>query len=130
MKKVIYPLIVVPLVFALSACRTPQQPALAVSEAERAIERAMVGEATEHAPLELRLAREKVSEARAKLAEKQYEDARRLAEKAILDARLAEVKAEATTARATADNLQRGVEKIRSQAERVPVTAPTTETTR
>lgn len=130
MQKVICPLLVVPLVFVLASCRTPQRPALAVSEAERAIERAMVGEATEYAPLELRLAREKVSEARAKLAEKQYEDARRLAEKAILDARLAEVKAEAATARATAGDLQRGVEKIRSEAERVPVTAPTTETTR
>lgn len=130
MKKVKYVLFVVPLVFVLAACRTPQRPAQAVSEAERAVERAMVGEATEHAPLELRLAREKVSEARDKLAEKQWDDARRLAEKAIVDARLAEVKAEAATARATADDLQRGVEKIRSEADRVPVTAPTTETTR
>jgi len=130
MHKAIHALLVVPLVFALAACRTPQGPEQAVSEAERAVERATLGEATEHAPLELRLAREKLTEAREKLAEEQYDDARRLAEKAIVDARLAEVKAEAVTARATADDLQRGVETIRQEAEQAPLTSPTTETMR
>ncbi len=130
MQKVIYALLAMPIVFALAACSTPQGPAETVSEAERAVERATMGEAPEHAPLELRLAREKLTEAREKLAEEQYDDARRLAEKAIVDARLAEVKAEAATARATADDLQQGVETIRSEADRAPVTAPTTEMTR
>lgn len=130
MRKVIRVLFAVPLIALLAGCRTPEGPALAVSEAESAVERATVGEATEHAPLELRLAREKLDEAREKLADEQYDDARRLAEKAIVDARLAEVKAEAATARATADDLQQGVETIRSEADRAPVTAPATEGTR
>lgn len=124
MRQVTSVLFAVLLVALLAACRTPEGPALAVSEAENAVERVMVGEATEHAPLELRLAREKLDEAREALAAEQYDDARRLAEKAIVDARLAEVKAEAATARATADDLQQGVETIRSEAERAPATAP------
>jgi hypothetical protein len=130
MHRILYALLIVPLAFALGACRTPQGPEQVVSQAESAVERASLGEAPQYAPLELRLAREKLTEARDKLANEEYDDARRLAEKAIVDARLAEVKAEAATARATADDLQQGVETIRSEAERVPATAPTTETTR
>ena len=130
MQRTLYALLLAPLVLALAGCRTPQWPSQVVSEAESAVERATIGEAPQYAPLELRLARENLTEARNKLANEEYDDARRLAEKAIVDARLAELKAEAATARATADDLQQGVETIRSEAERVPVTAPTTETTR
>lgn len=101
---------------ALIACQTPRRPIEAVAKADAAIEQADLGAAAEHAPLELRLAREKLETAKARLRDERYTDARRLAEQALVDVQLAEVKAESETARETAQELREGIQTIENEA--------------
>jgi hypothetical protein len=103
---------------ALCACQTPNRPYQAVATAEAAVDQADLGSAAEHAPLELRLAREKLEQAKSKLQDEDYTDARRLAEQALVDVQLAEAKAESATARASAQDLRQGIETIQEEAER------------
>jgi hypothetical protein len=101
---------------ALVACQTPTRPVSAVAKADAAIEQADLGAAAEHAPLELRLAREKLEQAKSKLRDERYTDARRLAEQAFVDVQLAEVKAESSEARAAAQDLRQGIQTIQDEA--------------
>jgi hypothetical protein len=103
---------------ALVACQTPRRPVEAVAKADAAVEQADLGSAAEHAPLELRLAREKLEKAKASLRAERYTDARRFAEQALVDVQLAEVKAESETARTTAQDLRQGIETIEDEARR------------
>ena len=103
---------------ALCACQTPKRPLQAVATADAAVQQADLGAAAQHAPLELRLAREKLEEAKSKLRDEQYTDARRLAEQALVDVQLAEVKAQSAQARSTAEDLRQGIQTIQDEAER------------
>jgi hypothetical protein len=103
---------------ALCACQTPRQPIEAVARADAALDQADLGEAAEHAPLELRLAREKLEKAKSRLRAERYTDARRLAEQALVDVQLAEVKAESAEARETAQDLREGIQTIQDEARR------------
>jgi len=71
------------------------------------------------APIELRLAREKLDEARLALGVREYERARRLAEKALADARYAEERAETEGTRQTARDLRLSSEVPRDEATRL-----------
>jgi len=71
--------------------------------------------AREHAPLELRFAREKYSAAQSAMAREDHGEARRMAEQAIANARLAEAKADAADARAAAQEVRKGVEALRRE---------------
>ena len=71
------------------------------------------------APIELRLAREKLDEARLALDAREYERARLLAEQALADARVAEVRAETESARQTARDLRLSLESLRAEAARL-----------
>jgi hypothetical protein len=71
------------------------------------------------APLELRLAGERLDEARAALGVREYERARRLAEQALADARVAEVRAETEGTRQTARDLRLSSEVLRDEATRL-----------
>lgn len=107
------------------ACSTPRRPYQAVEEADAAVRRADVGgEAAQHAPLELRLAREKLDEARGKLRDEQYTDARRLAEQALADVELAEARAQSQVARDTARDMREALQTIQSEAVRGVGVAP------
>lgn len=109
-------------IFALSAafllsagCATTPPPVDLMSRADSAVQDAERGGAREHAPLELRFAREKLSAAQAAMGRKDHDEARRLAEQAIANARLAEAKADAADARAAAREVRKGVEALRSE---------------
>src|SRR5690606_4826250 len=91
-------------------CATPERPQQAIAEADAAVRRADVGgEAAQYAPLELRMAREKLDAAREKLDEERYTDARRLAEQALADVRIAEARAQSQIARDSAQDDRKGV---------------------
>ena len=72
-------------------------------------------------PIELRLAREKLADARLAFDAREYERARLLAEQALAEARLAEVRAETESARQTARDLWLSSEVLRDEALRLAV---------
>lgn len=98
-----------------AGCATAPAPVDLMSRADSAVKEAEQSGAREHAPLELRFAREKYSAAQAAMGREDHEQARRLAEQAIANARLAEAKADAADARAAAQEVRKGVEALRRE---------------
>jgi len=101
-----------------SACGGVRQPTETLVQAEMAARQATESKAAQYAPTELRLAQEKLQNARIAMAADHHEDARRLAEQALVDAQLAEVRAQSDNARQTAQELRRSLEALRAEAER------------
>lgn len=102
----------------LSACSGVTPPIDAISTADMAINRALDAKAGQLAPLDLRLAREKLDIAKTSMNKEEYLRARRLAEAARVDARVAEARAKAQTAgdsnqevKKTLDSLHHDVEQ-------------------
>jgi len=123
MKKQQFPLIVlsVAVVAALmvaSGCSTVGPPKAEIAAADLAIQDATKSMAPQYAPLELRMARDKLDKAQRAMNNEEYIDARRLAEEALVDAELAEAKASSEDARRAANELQQSLETLRREAER------------
>jgi hypothetical protein len=70
-------------------------------------------------PIELRLAKDELDNAKLALDDREYERARHLAEQALADARLAEIRAETASARQTAHDLGLSSETLRDEAVRL-----------
>lgn len=77
---------------------TETPPIDAISTADMAVNRALDAKAAELAPLDLRIARDKLSLAKSNMDKENYVQARRQAEEARVDARVAEAKSKAKTA--------------------------------
>lgn len=86
---------------------------LAVSQS--ALNEATRSGAPEHAPAELRAAREKMDRASQAVKDHDYELARRMAEQAEVDARLAQAKANSERARLAAEQVQQSLEILRQE---------------
>jgi hypothetical protein len=97
----------------LTACADTPPPNDAMAQAELALAQAEAGEASVHAPAELALARRKLDQARAYVAEEDYEAARLLADEATADARLALARSRAEMAAASTEELQRTLDALR-----------------
>ncbi len=98
---------------ALAACATtPPDPAL-LNNARAAIEQAEVAGAREYAPLELRLARERLDRAQAELERGQADASRRLSDEAEIEAQLALARTQAAITRAELAQRQRDLEQLR-----------------
>jgi predicted lipid-binding transport protein (Tim44 family) len=93
-------------------CAAPRSSTRAVSQAELAVNDATVNEADAYAPVDVRLAREKLDRAQAAYDGGDYDRARRLAEEALVDAQLAEARAENESASADARALESDVEVL------------------
>ena len=104
---------VVPLL--LVACSSTPPPVAEISAAQTAVTAAEQTDAARHAPADLDRARDKVLRAQAAMQEEYNEQARRLAEQALVDARLAEAKSRADVARQNADQVQAGINRLRSE---------------
>jgi hypothetical protein len=109
------------ILLALSGCSMKSMPAVVISQAEVAVWEASESRAPQYAPLELRLAREKLEGAKQALKVENFDLARRLGEQALVDAKLAKAKADSQFARQNADELQKTIEALRIEAERVPL---------
>ena len=83
---------------AIMGCSGETPPVDALSTADMAVNRALDAKAAELAPLDLRLAREKLDLAKVDMNKEDYVHARRLAEKARADARVAEARSRALSA--------------------------------
>jgi len=84
----------------LSACATPKPPEDAFNSAERAIEAAIQAGAEQHAPVELRFAREKLAEAQKGIEYKQFDKSFYLIDQSEINSELAIEKAKEAKVRA------------------------------
>lgn len=98
-----------------AACASTPNPEGEVDKADLALRKAEEVNAAEVAPLDARIAREKLEKAKLEMKSEDYASAKRLAEEAEVDAQVAEAKARATRSeeevkklRAEVDALQRG----------------------
>jgi hypothetical protein len=101
----------------LSGCGSNKQPPTEkLATAESLINTSRDTEAREL--IELRRAEDKLAQAKAAVASKDYETAERLADQALMDARLAEAKVQSIRARQATEDLRRSIETLRREINR------------
>jgi Domain of unknown function (DUF4398) len=105
-------------VIVLSACATTPPPKESLTAASFALEKAEQAGGDRYAPLEVHVARERLSQAESSMTREEYESARGLAEESLVNAQLAEAKAEAASARASAEQLRESIQVLRTEMER------------
>jgi hypothetical protein len=113
-----------PVVFLFSACATVETTPIrnTIANAELAISEAERMAAHQHAPLELRLAREKVASARSALEEEEYQRADWLAEEALAEAQLAQAKARSARTETIISELRESVDTLERETLRMQPT--------
>jgi hypothetical protein len=89
--------------------------------AESAIKEAQSSTATIHAPLDLKLAEDKLSAANAAVKKEEFVEAKRLADEALVDAKLAEAKSLSEKAKKRAREMRDSVEALRQEIQRKQV---------
>lgn len=110
--------IVVGMLFTFG-CASKVAPVETISSAEMAIKVAKESTATINAPLELRLAEDKLNAAKEAVKEEEFEEARYLAEQALLDAKFAETKSLSLKAKETAQEMRESIETLQREIERM-----------
>jgi len=108
---------------AIGACATNGKvPSEKIRNAEQAIDRARQNGAVAYAPLEIRLAEDKLKAAEEAMKKEEYETARRLADEAFVDAQVAEQKAQGAKSLEAAQELQKTVDTLRRELKQKPAT--------
>jgi Domain of unknown function (DUF4398) len=103
-----------------SACASSYAPLASakISQAERALDEAHQAGAAINAPYELKTADDKVKDAKAAVAKKEYETAIRSAEQALADADYARARAANHRVKTMADEMSQGLGALRRELER------------
>ena len=99
-------------------CATKVAPTEDLLKAEMAIKEAEAHNATMNAPLEMKLANEKLTQAKAEVEKEQFEKARQLAEEALYDAKYAEAKSRSEKAKKSTQDLKDSIQTLRQEIER------------
>ena len=99
-----------------AACASVPEPKGELANADLALRKSEAVNAAEVAPLDARMAREKLEKARVEMGEEKYQSARRLAQQAEVDALVAEAKARSTRVQNQTQELRDEVEKLRGGA--------------
>lgn len=99
-----------------SATIPPPTQKVALSTA--AIDQAEASGAVEYAPVEMRSAREKLTQARAAMNKEENKKALQLAEQAEVDAQLAEAKARTAKTQKAVNELQESIQTLKMEIER------------
>lgn len=86
-----------------------------ISNAEMIITRAQTGDVDEYAPLELRLAKEKLQEAKSAFDREEYKSAQYLAREALLTANLAQGKARTEKTRKIVQELRESIDTLNKE---------------
>jgi len=103
----------------ISGCAGNEKvPPEQIANTEKTIGEARDSNATVHAPLELKLADEKLQAAKAAVDKKEYDQARRLLEEAQVNADLANAKSGSTKARQVAKEMRDSINALRQEIER------------
>lgn len=100
----------------LAGCAGTPPPTTQLAVAKQAVTAADTAQSAEYAPVELRTAREKLSQAEQASLNEQYDKARHLAEQAEWDARVAERKARAEKARRALRQAEEGTLELRDES--------------
>ena len=104
----------------VAGCATSSMPsAQKISQGDRAIRDAQFGNASVSAPDELKIAEEKLAQAKQAQANRDYERAIRLAEQASVDAEYARAKATLDKTKKAVDELQKKTNALREDIERM-----------
>jgi len=97
---------------AVAGCAGRRPPTAKMSAAVTRVVVAEDADASHYAPLEMRLAREKLARAQKAEHEHDNDEAERLAEQSSADAELAQAKASAEKARRNADEMRKAVDAL------------------
>lgn len=108
----------VALLSILSGCAGTPAPTEQMAVSSAAVGRASGAGATEMAPAEMQMAREKLDKAKQAMTREDFDEARQLAQQAQVDAQLAEAKSRSSTARKAAGELREGVRVLSEELER------------
>ena len=109
-------LIVLSATMMIACASTSREPAQQhISNAQLTISQAEQSNARQYAPLDLRLANEKLADARDAFNNENYEKANNLAEEALVNAKLAASKSDTAKTRETVQNLQSSIAQLRQQ---------------
>lgn len=109
---------VISLLFVFGCASKGIPPIENISNAETAIEVAKESNATTYAPLELRLAEEKISAAQTAFENEEFDKARFLADEAMMDAQLAGATSLSKKAKLKAQETLESVNTLRRELER------------
>jgi hypothetical protein len=119
-KNIAWPLtILVALVIPfMVGCASKVAPVENITSAEMAIMAAQESNASVHAPLELRVAADKLNQAKAAMEQEEFDKAQRLADEAAVDAQLAEARSRSEKAKKVAQEMRDNIETLRHEIER------------
>ena len=109
-----YLLPVLPLAVVVG-CSTARPPRDQVAAADLQVKEALNSKASADAPLDLRMAVEKLDKAKVAMSNEHYTQARRLAEEALVDAQVAEAKAKSHQAQQTMHEVRQTLDNLRAQ---------------
>jgi len=110
--------LVVVTVGLLSACSSTPKPETEIALSNSALQNAEVAGAKDLAPIELRTAQEKQTQADSAIASKKFTTAKQLSEQAAVDAELAKVKSEAEKSRLAVKEVEDSIKLIRTELDR------------
>jgi hypothetical protein len=101
-----------------TGCATQTAPMETISGAEMAIKVAEESDASVNAPLELKLAKDKLEQANAAVKQEEFEKAKRLADEAMVDARLAQTRSLADKQKKLAEEMRDSIEALQKEIKR------------
>lgn len=105
----------------LAGCAS-EKPVRSIANAETSLQRAREARAIDYAPLELKLAQEKLQAARQAMDKEDYKQAKSLAEEAQAHAQLAEAQARSGQSQKMAQEMRQSIETLRSELTSRPAT--------
>jgi len=108
------PLLLLSAIFLLGGCGG-HPPVDKISAAEQAFNEANMSEGDRYAPLEMRIAHEKLDQARAELDDDNYENAAILADEAMINASLASAKVDSAKATKKLEELKKSIGSLRQE---------------
>jgi hypothetical protein len=118
MKKVILLFFIILIVSAGIATAKDVAPFEKITAVQKAIDDARESNAIINAPLELKLAEDKLAKAKLAINEEEFEMARRLADEALIDAKLAEAKSRSERAKKLDQEMRNSIDTLRHELER------------
>ncbi|MFL1501604.1 DUF4398 domain-containing protein [Pseudomonas sp. O64] len=107
---------------ALSACASTPIPDQQISLSKDAVSRAVSAEATQYAPLEMKIAQDKMFLMERAIGERDYVTAKSLAEQIEVDASLAERKAQTVKAQRQLSDAYNGIQVLKKEMLQAPNT--------
>jgi hypothetical protein len=107
-------------VVAIAGCASVPPPTEQMAVSKSAVANAVSAGGAEYAPVEMKLAQDKMDRARRAMEKEDYENARWLAEEAQAYARLAEKKAQSAKAQKAAIVMQDDIRVLREEINRKP----------